>query len=87
MVQVRVLLFASLREAISRPELDLTVDQGSPASAVLAELARLLPEKRDLIDRCALAVNAEYAEGGQVLHAGDTVAVIPPVSGGCSEPW
>ena len=46
------------------------------ASEVLGiALAELLP-------RCALACNGEYADGVQPLADGDEVAVIPPVSGG-----
>ncbi len=38
----------------------------------------LAPPEVDIV----AAVNAEYAEGDQVLHQGDEVALIPPVSGG-----
>ncbi len=35
-----------------------------------------------LCARVALAVNAEYVEADQMLHDGDELALIPPVSGG-----
>jgi molybdopterin converting factor subunit 1 len=81
-VNVRVLLFASLREAVGAGELALALPSGARASAVLAELQRRWPERRQLIERCALAVNEEYANPDLSLRDGDTVAVIPPVSGG-----
>ena len=81
-MQIRVLLFASLRDAAQTSEVSLALAEGSSAGAVLSELAVRLPGRGDLLDRCALAVNAEYAESTCVLSDGDTVAVIPPVSGG-----
>jgi molybdopterin converting factor subunit 1 len=34
-------------------------------------------------DSMAVAVNQEYARRGDSLQAGDEVALLPPVSGGC----
>jgi molybdopterin synthase sulfur carrier subunit len=81
-VNVRVLLFASLREAAGMGELSLTLDSDSRSGAVLTELARRMPERSGLLERCALAVNEEYTSTDLSLHDGDIVAVIPPVSGG-----
>jgi len=81
-VQIHVLLFASLREAAGVAEMQLALEPGVPAGAILAELERQMPERRELIRRCALSVNEEYAAPDLSLHEGDTVAVIPPVSGG-----
>jgi molybdopterin synthase sulfur carrier subunit len=84
-VQIRILLFASLREAASTSELPLALPDDTPAGAVLARLSELFPRYGGLLERCAIAVNAEYAGPDQRLHDGDVVAVIPPVSGGCRE--
>jgi sulfur-carrier protein len=81
-VQIQILLFASIREAAGADRFSLTLNEGARASAVIDELAQRLPERRPLLDRCALAVNQEYASPSAPLHEGDTVAVIPPVSGG-----
>jgi molybdopterin converting factor subunit 1 len=55
-------------------------------AATVADVRRLLGERVpglvELLNRCAVAVNHEYAEDGVVLAEGDEVAVIPPVSGG-----
>jgi MoaE-MoaD fusion protein len=85
-MRVKVLLFAMLREAAGESQLDLTLDDSALGSAVLAELAQRLPERRALIDRSALAINEVYAPADVVLKDGDTVAVIPPVSGGECDP-
>ena len=77
-----MLLFAALREAAGTPKLTLSIDSGRRAGDVLASLCERLPNSRELLNRSALAVNEEYAAADVALHEGDTVAVIPPVSGG-----
>ncbi|HTE83833.1 MAG TPA: molybdopterin converting factor subunit 1 [Dehalococcoidia bacterium] len=81
-MQVHVLLFAALREAAGTSRLTLTLARDAHGTAVIDELARRLPDRRALLDRSALAVNEEYSAGDVALSDGDTVAVIPPVSGG-----
>ena len=77
-----MLLFAALREAAGTSRLSMTIDPGLRAADVLASLGERLPNSRELLNRSAVAVNEEYAAGDIALHDGDTVAVIPPVSGG-----
>ena len=79
---VRVRLFAGVRERAGVGELTLEL----PDSASIAEAKAILLERyaslRGHVDRCAFAVNRAYARLDQVLHDGDELAVIPPVSGG-----
>jgi molybdopterin converting factor subunit 1 len=81
-VQVRVLLFASLRETAGRPELAITLPSEARVSTVLEALAEALPSQRALLSRSAFAINAEYAGQDDPVHEQDVIAVIPPVSGG-----
>ncbi|MCU0313729.1 MAG: molybdenum cofactor biosynthesis protein MoaE [Solirubrobacteraceae bacterium] len=78
-MHVRVRLFAMLRERAGRDELELDLPDGARVSDALAELG-------DLTEgfSCVLAVNRVYAPDDQVLHEGDEVALIPPVSGGAA---
>jgi MoaE-MoaD fusion protein len=74
-VRVTVRLFAGLRERAGRGKLEL--DDVASVDAVW--------ERLDLGDEppgLLYAVNREYVTRGHVLHDGDEVAVIPPVSGG-----
>lgn len=80
-MQIRVLLFASLREAAGTSELSLELPEGSDAACVLAALERRLTRPAPL-RHAAMAVNESYASAATPLHDGDVVAVIPPVSGG-----
>ncbi|PAF11588.1 molybdopterin synthase sulfur carrier subunit, partial [Shouchella clausii] len=49
----------------------------------IAELKQLLEEEFGLmLDSVMAAVNEEFASDEEVIQNGDTVAFIPPVSGG-----
>jgi MoaE-MoaD fusion protein len=75
-VNVRVRLFAGLRERAGWGEREVDVD-GQTVADVWAAL-ELGDEPAGLL----YAVNQEYAERDRELAEGDEVAVIPPVSGG-----
>jgi MoaE-MoaD fusion protein len=76
-MQVRVRLFAGLRERAGAAELELELPEG-------AVVGDALDRMRTLTDgvRVVMAVNQEYADAEAPLHSGDEVALIPPVSGG-----
>jgi molybdopterin synthase catalytic subunit len=80
---VSVRLFAMLREAACRDELDVELADGATAGDLLDVVARdaglgavVQP------GRVVVAVNREYVPAGHALRDGDEVALIPPVSGG-----
>ncbi len=76
-MQVRVRLFAALRERAGTAELELELPDG-------ALVADALERMRGLTDGVpvVMAVNQEYADVSSTLHGGDEVALIPPISGG-----
>lgn len=72
-------MFAALRESVGADEIELELPEG----AVVADaLERMRPFTGDL--RAVMAVNRQYARADSSLHAGDELALIPPVSGGSS---
>ena len=79
---MNVRLFARLRDLAGRDLIEIDL----PAGATVAELRRKLaadwPALGGLLDRCAVAVNEEFAENDLTLPLGAEVAVLPPVSGG-----
>ncbi|MGE0544545.1 MAG: molybdopterin converting factor subunit 1 [Dehalococcoidia bacterium] len=79
---VRVLLFAGLREAAGTRELCVDLDAAAGIVELRAVLARTCPRLAPLLANAAIAVNEEYADDDVRLQPGDTVALIPPVSGG-----
>jgi molybdopterin converting factor small subunit len=78
---ISVLLFASYADLLGRSAIPLTLDAGATVADVLAALATL-PNGDRLPPRPLVAVNEVYADLGQLIAAGDEVAVIPPVAGG-----
>jgi molybdopterin synthase catalytic subunit len=76
-MQVRVRLFAALRERAGASELELELPEG----AVVADALRRISDLTAGVP-VVMAVNQEYADDRVELHGGDEVALIPPVSGG-----
>jgi len=81
-MNVRVRLFASLREKAGRNHQALELPDGASVETAWSRLAedepRLAPHRASL----TAAVNRRYAPFDTELHEGDEVAFIPPVSGG-----
>ncbi len=76
-MDVRVRLFAMLRERARAGEVALELPDGASVAEALEALGWLT----DGIP-VVMAVNREYAEPEATLRAGDELALIPPVSGG-----
>jgi molybdopterin synthase sulfur carrier subunit len=76
---VNVLFFAELQEAAGREKVSLQAD-----GLTVKELKEKILSEYALnqLDQAMIAVNEEYASADAVLKTGDTVAFIPPVSGG-----
>jgi molybdopterin synthase catalytic subunit len=78
-MQIRVRLFAGLRERAGRDAVELDLPDGATVAEALAQLEPVTDGVR-----AVLAVNREYADPSAPLHEGDEVALIPPVSGGAA---
>ncbi len=83
-MRVRVLLFGQLKDIIGRQEESLELEQGSRLATVTAHYAERYPAFQGLAHSIACSINQEYAPGTAVLHEGDEVGLLPPVSGGKS---
>mmetsp|Transcript_18533 Transcript_18533/g.45921 ORF Transcript_18533/g.45921 Transcript_18533/m.45921 type:complete len:90 (+) Transcript_18533:124-393(+) len=87
-VTIKVLFFASAREAagdVSKASLELEEDANT--QSLRQHLAKVYPNLAEMVldeENLTLALNEEYVTSGQVLPLkdGDTVALIPPISGG-----
>lgn len=84
-MNIRVRLFASLRETAGQSTVDLVL----PESAIVADALAALDGRLNLAthgSRIAVAVNRRYAESSTLLREGDELALLPPVSGGQDTP-
>jgi len=81
-MRVRLRLFASLREAVGRAEVELDLPSGATAEAAWEALARDHPALAGRRPRLTAAVNRRYAPFDTALGEGDEVVFVPPVSGG-----
>jgi len=80
-VRLSVLLFAHYRELVPSPSVEIEVRTGATVRDAIARL-RAMPGWEDLPEEPTVAVNREYSQPDRELHAGDELALIPPVAGG-----
>ncbi|NBR76488.1 MAG: MoaD/ThiS family protein [Actinobacteria bacterium] len=80
----RVLLFASAREAAGRSRESI---EGATVAEVLSVATRRFgPRFEALLGSCTVWLNGEKCTPDAVVADDDEVAVLPPVSGGASDP-
>jgi molybdopterin synthase catalytic subunit len=82
MIKVNVKLFGPLRDIVRRDVMELEVPDSSSGEQVFEEMVSVCPDLQKWKQSVRLAVNLEYTQLSHVIHAGDDVAFIPPVSGG-----
>lgn len=81
-MQVRVLFFASFRDAAGVPRCELELQAGARLGDARAALGERFPALRSRLEHVRFAVDQEFASADAPLRDGSEVAVIPPVSGG-----
>ena len=81
-MQVTIRLFARLRDLAGTGELVRDVPEASTVQAVWKCLVGEMPALSDYERTMSVAVNADYSRMTAVVHDGDEVAFLPPVSGG-----
>lgn len=81
-MRIRLLHFASFRDAVGREEETREVPDGSRVDELWAALAREVPLFARFPSMPPAAVNREYVPGATGLSDGDEVAFLPPVAGG-----
>jgi molybdopterin converting factor subunit 1 len=75
-------LFAAAKDLAQVSTLMASLDDGATVTELRLKVVKQVPALNELLPRCAIAVNHEFAGDEVTLNAGDEVAVIPPVSGG-----
>ncbi len=81
-MRVEIRLFALARERAGRDVLDLELAERATVADLRRAVAAGCPALAPLLDSSLLAIDSEYARDDEVVPAGASVALIPPVSGG-----
>ncbi|MDE3057862.1 MAG: molybdopterin converting factor subunit 1 [Bacteroidota bacterium] len=81
-MKIFVKFFASAREAVGSDNVQVAVKEGATANDVLELFGSQFETMNRLRPYVRVAVNQSYVVNDHVLHEGDEVAIIPPVSGG-----
>jgi MoaE-MoaD fusion protein len=82
-MQVRVLYFGVLKEVLSSNGEGVELPEGATVAQLMEQLRN--GASHPVWSALAVAVNREYAAASAVLHEGDEVALLPPVSGGVED--
>ncbi|MBT2681836.1 molybdopterin converting factor subunit 1 [Bacillus sp. ISL-35] len=75
----KILFFAHLRDEAGYESVEIEA-----AGKTVAELKQIVAEKYGVqkLDTSMTAINEEFSSNDEVIKEGDTIAFIPPVSGG-----
>jgi len=81
-LKVKVLYFSSIKDRLKKNTEIFEINESSTISDLINEIQKKYPDLSENIKNTMVAVNEEYADPQTKLKDGDTVALIPPVSGG-----
>src|SRR3984957_1132638 len=86
-MRVRVIPFGVLKDWLGASATTAELPVGATVAVLLERLRTTLPAGAgsEILSSIAVSVNAEYAQAAQILHDGDEVGLLPPVSGGGAE--
>ena len=81
-MQITLIFYAALEEAISREPMLLEVAEDITADQVIEELSQRFPQAAPILKATRMAHEDEYVGKQTVLNGGAEYCLIPPVSGG-----
>ncbi len=81
-MKIKVLFFSSIKDKLKKSSEEIELENPLTVEDFLMFLKKKYPEIADSLDSVMVAVNEEYVDKGYKLKENDTVAIIPPVSGG-----
>ncbi len=79
---LKLRLFATLKERVGAPQLEVSLPPAATVDDLLAEVARGYPSLQPALEVVIVAVNREFADPSHPLTPDDEVVLFPPVSGG-----
>jgi molybdopterin converting factor subunit 1 len=81
-MNISILLFASLKQRFQRDTIDLEISEGTRVGDIFGMITKNC-EEAEALAKCTLcAINENHVSKNTLLQDGDTVALLPPMSGG-----
>ena len=81
-MRVLVLYFAAAKEAAGLASETMELPEGTTVGSLLSRATTAHPRLEGLASSLRLAVGERFAPPTHVLEPGDTIALLPPASGG-----
>jgi molybdopterin converting factor subunit 1 len=81
-MMLTVRLFARGRDLAGADRVTVELPAGATVGDVRRRLITTHPRLGDLASRCAVAVDAEFADDDHIVTEAAEIALLPPVSGG-----
>jgi MoaE-MoaD fusion protein len=85
-MRIEVIPFGVLKDWLGSQAATVELPDGASVGALMEHLRSTLPAgvATQVLSSIAVSVNAEYAQAAYILHDGDEVGLLPPVSGGAA---
>lgn len=80
-MDLEILLFGVVKEMVGQSKLKVTLQPAATVQDLKTHLHNKYPESKKL-KSLLIAINECYAGDDEKIGQGDTIAIIPPVSGG-----
>lgn len=84
-MKIGVLFFGVLKDLVGRSAETVDLPEGAVVREVLSYYARHVSGFEAMVASLAISVNREYSGAERLLHEGDEVGLLPPVSGGSAD--
>ena len=79
---LKVRLFAILKDVVGEREITITVPSGVTVSDLNNEILKKYPQLRSFSNKFVTSVNYKVTNGDTIITSSDEIALLPPVSGG-----
>ncbi|TJY58409.1 MoaD/ThiS family protein [Sinimarinibacterium sp. CAU 1509] len=79
---MQVLCYGATRRHVDGDVIELALAEPATVADALSALSSVSTELAELLKQCAVAIGDELVRRNHPLHAGDALALLPPVAGG-----
>jgi molybdopterin synthase sulfur carrier subunit len=80
-MNIKILVFGVAKDIVGGTDTEASIRADMTVAALRIQLEGRHPRLKQL-STYMVAVNNEYATNDTIIHEGDEIAIIPPVSGG-----